>query len=278
MAGLTDGLKILDPTTIRLFSPFNRDVGNPSRQRIYYIWQFIRFIDRNDGINDCFASVYPYSLAIDKIFYDLDAHTMVQSRNDAETLYNWLFEMGYPTIPILSGRKGFHIYPLLKPKIYDNPKEALKRATYGILEQAFGTKDDRIKTNTVDPHIIGDVMRLTRIPNTLRPPQNLTFCTYLPTDWTSMSNMELILHMKHPNTYDYAIPNKLPTLEDFPEPQVEQTEWEFDANLLVDQPNGQLTGNNFLKNVLRRCVYRHLIQRNPPDVIRYIATLDGWIN
>lgn len=262
----------IDPITRRLFSPFDREVGNPKRKRIYSLSDFIFFVERNNGIRDCYVSLYAMNGVIDKIFFDLDSDSGLSGcLEDARRLYSWMVDEGYDVIPVLSGKKGFHFYLLLKPMKYPDSKLLLRRATYGILCEVFGTGEGKIKTASVDPHPIGDVRRMVRIPNTLRPPENLTWCTYLPSDWLDMDVLELIEHMKSPHVYDYPLDGKRPTLYDFPEPPVDVTEW---------RPVGKTTpirvkGHTILQNVLRPCLYRHLVgDPEPPHVVRVAATID----
>jgi len=262
----------LDPTTIRLFSPFDREVANPRRRRIHTMGEFIRFIERNNGRNDCYVSIYPADGAIDKIFFDLDSPKgVIGSVEDARHLYSWLLMKGFNVVPVVSGKKGFHLYVLLKPRRYENAKKLLTRASYWILCEAFGYTDGEVRTATVDPHPIGDVRRISRIPNTLRPPENLTWCTYLPEDWITMDTAELVAHMKSPHTYDYDLTGHYPTLDEFPEPPVEITEWEPIGDVTPIQP---MKGNIFLKNLLRPCLYRHMMSDNPPHVVRVASTID----
>ena len=257
-----------------LFSPFEREVGNPRRWRIYTEEEFIKFIEQNNGVSDCFSSVYPSDGTIVVIFFDIDSPDgVVGSVEDARKLYSWLLAEGFNVVPIITGKKGFHFYLLLKPKQYENAKTLLKKATYSILYSVFGQSEDgKINTANVDPSVIGDVRQISRIPNTLRPPSNSTFCTYLPPeDWIKMDTAELIIHMKSPHVYDYRLDGIMPTLEDFPEPPIEITKW----NPIVDTtPIHPIKDNTFLKNLLRPCLYRHMMMDEPRHDARAASTAD----
>lgn len=264
----------LDPTTLTLFSPFEREVANPRRWRIHSKDEFIRFIENNSGRADCFSSIYPADGTIDKIYFDIDdPEGLVACRDEAVQLYLWLKMEGYNVIPVLSGKKGFNHYLLLKPKQYENSKELLTKATYSILCNAFGYDDEtgEIKTDFVDPHPIGDVRRISRIPNTLRPPENLTWCTYLPYDWFKMTNAELVSQMKSPRTYEYDLDGTFPVLEDFPDPPAEIMKRKIIESV---EPAKPMKGNIFLKNLLRPCLYRHMMSDHPRHSVRVASTVD----
>lgn len=264
----------LDQTTVKLFSPFEgREVANPQRRHIRDIEGFIRFIEQNNGVMDCYSSIYPADGTIDKIFFDIDSLLGITgSVEDARRLYSYLLSEGFIVIPIITGKKGFHFYVFLKPRRYKEAKVLLKKAAYSILYEVFGSDNGKINVATVDPHIIGDIRRIGRIPNTLRPPQNLTWCTYLPKDWVKMSVAELVEQMKAPHTYDYTLEGKMPTLHDFPEPPIEITEWKPDIGNAT--PMHPLKGNIFLKNLLRPCLYRNIMVAEPRHAVRVAATAD----
>jgi hypothetical protein len=263
----------LDQTTRILFSPFNREVGNPRRWRIQTEDEFIRFIENNSGRADCFTSIYPEDHSIDKIFWDLDdPKGIVGCRDEAERLYSWLMKNGFNAIPILSGKKGFHIYLLLKSKQYENAKMLLTKATYSILYSVFGQSEDgKINTTRIDPSVIGDIRRISRIPNTLRCPSNSSFCTYLPEDWIKMDTVDLITHMKSPHVYEYSLDGIMPTLDDFPESPLEITER---APIMNTTPIQPIKDNIYLKNLLRPCLYRHMVMDEPRHDARVASTAD----
>ena len=266
----------LDSTTLKLFGAFPREVADPKRRLAYRLAHFEKFIESTNGVKDCFTALFPATGEIGSIFFDLDdPKGIVGCRDDAERLYSWMVMKDFNVIPVLSGKKGFHLYLLLRPTQYENGKELLTKATYSILCEAFGFDEEKgkVRVAKVDPHIIGDIRRITRIPNTLRPPENMTWCTYLPEDWITMDTAELVNHMKSPHSYDYDLSGHYPTLDEFPEPPVEITEW---------KPLGDVTpifplegkGNIFLQKLLRPCLYRHMMSDEPPHAVRAAATVD----
>jgi len=258
----------IDSTTLHLFGEMPREMGNPSRITVYNIEQMSRFIEENNGVRDVYTSVYPLNGVIDKIFFDLDGKGAL---DDAKKIYKWLKEKGFCGIPIASGKKGFHLYVLLKPAKYgDETKKLLLKASLSILQSVF--KDEKSYIS-VDPHPIGDVRRICRVPNTLRPPQNLNLCTYLPPDsFLDMTEEDVTVHIKSPHVYEYEFDGKLPTLKDFPEPEgYDLKEWKPIQNEI---PIITKDGNVFLRNVLRPCLYRRLLTPEPPHHVRVAATID----
>lgn len=259
----------IDTTTLRLFGDMPREVANPSRKVVHRVSQMARFIEKNNGVKDCYTSVYPLTGVIDEIFYDLDGKKALK---DAKKMYGWLRGEGYSVVPVASGKKGFHLHVLLKPRKYgDEAKSSLLKATMGILSSIFG--DGEETSVSVDPHPIGDVRRICRIPNTLRPPENLNWCTYLPPDgFLDMTEVDVARHIKSPHTYEYDFGGKLPSLTDFPEPEgFELKGWNPIGNETPILPKG---GNVFLQNVLRPCLYRHLVSPDPKHSVRVAATVD----
>jgi len=264
---------VIDLTTYILFSPFNREVANPVRKRIRNIRQFLQFISDNNGVRDCYVSVYSADLILDKVFFDLDGSNALC---DAKRMYVVFTEkLGIPVIPVASGKKGIHLYPLFKPKRYDAPKTVLRNAQLYLLTEAFG-KGVHPEV-TVDPHTIGDVRRICRIPNTLRPPENRSWCTYLPApDFLDWDDHDLREHIKHPHTYKYDLNRKLVAMDELPQLDPSET-FQFKQNggeiktEAVDEVGNE---DEFLKRVLRPCLYRNIIRRNPPHEVRVATTVD----
>jgi len=259
----------LDQTTLKLFSPFYREVATPSRRVVHSLGEFSKFIDENNGRRDVFTSVYPLTGEIDKIFVDIDNPNISEALQDAKILYSYLRNEGYAVIPVVSGKKGFHLYLLLKPKKYENAKELLTAVTYSILARAFNGKTEV----SVDPHPIGDVRRICRVPNTLRPPENLNYCTYLPPNgFLDMTEKDIAQHMKSPHHYNYDFNGDMPTLEDFE--VVEGLDFEKFSPVGNQTPIIPSKGDEFLKRVLRPCLYRHMIGKNPKHAVRTASTAD----
>ncbi len=269
-------------TTLRLHSHYPIQVGL-NKRTIHSPIELQHYVESNNGISDCFASIGTLNFLLNKIYIDIDSPRGVEGAfEEACKIHLWLIENGYDVIPVISGKKGFNEYILLKPKRYANKIEAkslLKNATHWILCQIFGYGRDNsiIKTDTIDPQIIGDVSRISRIPDTLRPPENLTWCTYLPLDFPDMDIGEVILLMKEPQMIEYDISMSLPTLNDFPEaPENVRVTRKTKQKPITTQHKGsvQIRDHSILKDLLRPCLYRHLMMRNPLDIVRVAVTAD----
>lgn len=230
--------------------------------------QFENFIDKNNGYRDCFVGVYSLNLIVDKLFFDFDGDF-----GEAKRFYRFLREKGFGVIPVASGRKGIHIYiPLKRKRFYDlfEAKRAVARAGLALVEEAFGKPPA-----TLDFHVIGDVKRLARIPNTLRPPENLSYCTYLPDYFDSMSDREIVEHTKSPHSYDYKIEPKLTIDELFSGSEdYGQHESSFEPSPLPPGEYDITDGRAFLSRILRPCLYKRITQRDPPHCVRVASTAD----
>lgn len=285
----------LDPVTVEMFSPFTREVANPNQRRVFNRDQFERFIDENNGLSDCYASILPYPyIRPDVIYFDFDDERGIKySVDDARKFYMWLLEEEFTVIPIMSGKKGFHFYVKVnggRNLLQQQAKMLMHNAGYFMIESVFGHvreiivrgadgKDRRKLRNkeriiAVDPTVIGDVRRISRIPNTLRPPQNLTWCTFLPVDWhNTMDLIDLIEHMKSTHSYKYPT-HRVPQIEGFPKPDKkfeDRTDWNPISN---GTPLVVTNANEFLKRITRPCLYRHAMSGAPVHAVRAAMTLD----
>lgn len=292
----------LDSTTINLFSPFStRECANPKRQPIKSQKDFEKFVERNNGVNDCYCDLYtyPFDGVIDKMYFDFDGINggFEVALPFAQRFYEFLTERkGLDVIPVASGRKGFNLYPIFKPENYGGrAKKMLYEVQYTLIVEEFGTvvsvtvldregKEHPSLRNEegliyLDPKTIGDVRRFARIPNTLRPPENVNYCTYLPHDeFLSMTTEEVARYMKFPRSYCYPFFNSpKKALGDFPVYP--------DLALLIGNQNGggavsagarviPSGGSEFLKPLLRPCLYRHLLTKEPRHDVRVAATVD----
>lgn len=271
---------MFDTTLKSMFSSFPRDVGDAGasfRERVYSNYQLKKFISKTNGVRDCFVAVYPDSCVIDKIFFDFDGRTLEekeQALKEAQQLYQWGMEHHENCIPIATGSKGFHIHFLLDPETHYHPKEKLTNATYNIINHAFHIQDlhDESVRLTIDPQNIGDIRRLCRIPNTLRPPKNLSYCTYLPPErFLDMEWDDVVMHCKSTHTYNYELARKFPKLDELLSNVVIKPEFHQTKSIEMQVNNG---GSKLLKGVLRPCLYNMVAVENPLDIVRVAVTLD----
>jgi len=256
-----------------LFSPFFREVGNPYRKVIRGYQEFLRFVNQNNGIRDCFVSVYDLSYRIDKIFFDLDYLDI----KTAWRFYEFVTEeLNLSCVPVASGKKGFHFYVLFKPKRFKQLDEAIatiRKVAFTIIDEGkFYVEKNGYKRSIFDTRVIGDLRRMTRIPNTMRI-ECKTYCTYLPPDFSYMSLDEFLNHIKEPHEYEYQIKRTI-TVDQF-----ETTDAYYDFVLTPqtvqsESSTSKYVDNRLLKLVLRPCLYKQIIQEEPPHEIRTAATID----
>jgi len=260
----------LDRTTILLFFPFFREVSK-KRRVVHNIIEFVEYVDKANGAEDVFTSVYPLDYTIDKIFFDFDGGSSIK---DAGKVYEYLTENNYTVIPVASGKKGIHLYALVKPVKFNDlvrAKEILTKATYAILNEVFGN-NGKTPYTAVDTHLIGNIRALCRVPNTLRPPENLSYCTYLPCNFAEFTWEDLVLHTKHIHVYDYEIKKYLDIEELASKVDINHT---YHKRVVEEQTHVKPTRvHEFLKRVLRPCLYHKIIGKNPRHEVRVATTVD----
>ena len=254
---------MLDPNISILFSPFSREIANPIRQRINTERQFQDFISQNNGVHDCFTSVYANDFTIDKLFFDFDGYN---AYTESQKVYDYVTnKLHVPIIPIASGKKGIHLHILTKPVKIPDPRRLIRNAQLYILVESLGKE-----IHSADSHVIGDVRRICRIPNTLRPPENKSYCTFLPEDWVKMSELDILLHVKQQHSYHYNLDEQPLDIQALPEVEVDLPREDPTQNHINVQGKEQ----PFLKSVLRPCLYNNIIAKNPRHDIRTAATIE----
>lgn len=264
---------MLDNITRILFSSYPREVGK-KRNIVKTIEDFEKEIDLFNGVDEVFTNVNPIDGSINKIFIDFDG---VNSLVQAQKVYSYAIQKNIPCIPVASGVKGIHLYLLFKPlKNVDHDinknKLILYKATVSILLKALETFND-----SVDTHIIGDLRRLCRVPNTLRPPSNNSYCTYLPPKtFTEMSPNDLYRHIKRPHAYpteDYNANSYRPTFEKHIDPNIDK--FIPKNNITTNQTtHHQYVEDYHLKMLLRECVYRFITVEEPRHFVRVAAAAE----
>jgi len=107
-----------------------------------------------NGKDDCYVSVYSipqrYLKEVDVIFIETD------DLNAAEKIDKALNENHVNYIKVFSGNKGYHYYIPIYPIRVRN----FKRAVANLLQE-LGIDD------VVDPHVVGDIARMARVPYTV---------------------------------------------------------------------------------------------------------------
>lgn len=123
---------------------------------------------------------------IDKICFDIDNLNSLQI---IKKFHLYCLNNNLKHLILFSGQKGFHIYIFTKNYNYlKNPKNTLLNSHFFLIKE-INLKVNGNGNSDVDSHIIGDVSRLMRLPNTLHLSSNL-YCVPLTTQ-------DLILGKSH---------------------------------------------------------------------------------
>ncbi len=262
--------KMLDQMTSMLFADYPREVGK-KRTLCRTSHEFEQKIDLLNGVDECFTNVNPLNGSINKVFIDFDGQASLE---EAQKLYTYMLSVGIPSIPIASGKKGVHLYALFKLYNGEDTKEVLYKTTKSLIIKTFG---ESYKSQSIDSHIIGDLRRLSRIPSTLRPPENCSFCTFLPPNkaFLEMKGADLKWYTKGVHIYPkdaYNFENGIPTFAEHILPQVQAIKVEFSETDSSQSPT--CVDSEQLKTLLRPCLYRLITVAEPRHPVRLSATAD----
>ncbi len=273
--------------THKLFYPFRREVGIPRRSPVYNWEQFKNFVEKNNGINDCYSAVYPFEenvnevTRLDRIMFDFDTSfpTIGIALESAKVMYDLLTSYGIPTVNIATGSKGLQIHALFEPQTFENAKEILWLTSYSLIKEAY--KNNNRLLSALDVHPVGDIRRICRIPNTLRPPSNTLSSSYLPPELDMVTAKDVVDHMVTPKVYNYDFTKRRPKFEDI---DLVDTYKElipmgdsFTPTYVPKkafEPTVQEMSLTMLKHIIRPCLYRSLQLGEPPHAARVAATVD----
>jgi len=208
---------------------------------------------------------------------------------EAQQLYCYLLSKKIPTFHAASGKKGIHFHCKFERYKGEDAKTILYNTSKSILVDCFGVdKDGIIKSRCVDTHLIGNVRALIRIAGTLRPPENQSYCTFLPPNkgFLEMTNEDLRWYIKGIHNYnlteypDYN-PIKLPKFQNFILPEIEKAQFNMEqeycaANVPLDNTKDCID-SELLKFLLknRPCIYRVNAVQEPrhPSRVALVALL-----
>lgn len=278
----------IDNTTSLLFPTFPRKVGNPARGECKSKWEFENFIISNNGIRDCFVCLYDYK-HVDKIWFDFDYKSDPSvALKETQQLVKWCMDNNLFVIPVATGKKGYHVY-IFTTRIKIIPedenresptKTLLRNVGLSIIDKVFGHNEKNIlKAVSVDYPWIGDFRRLTRIPNTLRPPKNNTYCTYLPLSFIAWEQLDVEKYMKDTHYLTYDTNKDVIDLEHYelqpyevlaPHKEAKSKQYSSSSSS-IETP---LNANKYLKEMLRPCIYYEIIGPDPPHEIRLAAAAE----
>ena len=141
-----------------LVPSFPRQLSFPQRKFVKTKEEFQQLISFHNGNKNIFYSLYnvdedgTFSNAkIDKVFFDLDGE---QAFADLTKLKDYCLKQDYKFLMLYSGKKGFHFYIFCQPAT----NRFLLRNAHLWFNKHCGVSND--------VHIIGDIARVSRVPNT----------------------------------------------------------------------------------------------------------------
>jgi len=145
----------------QLIPTFPRQFANPRRRLVKTETEFYKLINRFNKITNCYYSLYAIDehggfqhADIDKIAFDFDGPAAFE---DLKKLVKYLDENDIKHCAFYSGKKGFHCYVFtIGYEHLKNPKDTLFNAHKWFEKTCNITNDE---------HIVGDVARIFRIPN-----------------------------------------------------------------------------------------------------------------
>ena len=140
-----------------------REFGHPSRILVRNADELISLIEKYNGVDPCYVSLYEYvdgEPVIDKVWLDFDGkgNDLKEVFLEVRRTVEYLRKRNIDPLVIFTGGRGFHIYIFFHPICLEYPRETLKRFLKLLV------KDLNLKY--VDETSFGDISRLVRIPYT----------------------------------------------------------------------------------------------------------------
>lgn len=224
-----------------------------------------------------FVGLFNHSFTIDKLWYDIDGR-ISKSLKVAQKFVQYLKTLNYTIIIVGTGKKGLHIYIQLDPiKVSKNDllttKEILRNVSLTLILKCFGNIPEEFDTAW-----LGDINRLTRVPETLRPGNgNRTYCAYMPLNgFEELNSIDFVRLLKQPKQFDYPYA-EMPKLTDLEIDERVKTIYKEVAPLTlpIEVKSKINAGNIALRKVIRPCLFRQITQfPEPLHEARVAATLD----
>jgi len=216
--------------------------------------ELLKYVELNNGLTDVYVCLYDVSYTIDKVFFDIDSHSLDRSFDAVKKLARRLEEYSLPYIPVFSGRKGFHVY--IPVKAWTPPNIETAKAVLRDIQKSLAGD-----IKEADRHVFGDVKRKVRFPNTLN---NGCYATPLPLDFTRWTLSDIVGFAKEPHDIEYDVkPTDLLAL----------TEMEI---LYRDYAEDDVTASydsmprfRLVSKLLRPCLAKYLaVEKDPPHMVR----------
>ena len=249
-----------------LYGTFPRDISLPNsfkkgsfyRKKVICARDFQRYLSLMSGSSiSTYTSVYDTNeqVLLDKFVFDLDGEDLNEVFAEVDILASRLHDRSIPYLVLFSGKKGFHVYGLLKS--IKLPREV---AGY-YLGNLHRSLINNLKC--IDMHLVGNISAMIRIPNTLNDGR---YCTPLPFEFRKMNIEEILDYSKTQHTLNF-FPGELRTIQelagDLKVPQKNDSE-EFKDEIKV----GSIPSMEILEDLIRPCVIKEIQKSNPGTVAR----------
>jgi len=147
-----------------------REIGFPQRKYCEDKQKFLKMVNLYNKVRNIYFSLYKFNNTnrvhydFDKVFFDFDIDDDKDKKaveklvKDIINFTEYLSSSNVKHLICFSGKKGFHVYIFTTNyKNLKNPKEALYNA-----QKYFS---DMLNLE-VDKHVMGDIARISRVPNT----------------------------------------------------------------------------------------------------------------
>lgn len=282
-------------TCQHLFDSFPRQVG-PIQRSVNSYPELLSQMTAQSGIMNSFVSVYSFypfnNPVIDKIFLENEWKNPSTALRIGQSIFEECKEKyNLPTIPLWSGNRSPHIFPLFKPTLVDNPSEIIKKVAYKIIYSSDNYCIDPITYKKI-PYIDTKVLeprRLCRFPNTRRnTPSGLpspNHCIILdPERFPDMSIDEVTELSKSPQNYKIKISERNKKITDISTSEINFDEWTGTSESFTSPTNAMQSPTSIKESSLefvldklisRPCTRKGMSFPNPPHIIRqnFVAEL-----
>lgn len=284
-------------TCHELFGSMPRFIG-PIQRQVNSMPELLSHMTSQSGIMNSFVSVYSFypfmNPVIDKIFLENEYKDTQTSLRIGQSLFEECTEKyKLPTIPLWSGNRSPHIFPLFKPILVDNPSEIIRKVAYKIVHTSNNYYIDP-KSYKKIPYIDSKVLeprRLCRFPNTRRntpsgmPSSN--HCIILdPERFLDMSLKEITELSLSPQNLKIKIPGtRTKKITDIPVGDINLSEWNgvsvsFEQSQTyknIDTSSIKESAIDFMLDrlITRPCTRKGISMPNPSHIIRqnFVAEL-----
>jgi len=282
-----------------LFGTFPRFIG-PNQRRVDSMEELLSFMTAQSGATNCFVTVYafyPFPIPlIDKIFLESDLEdNPAKGLGVGQALFEEATEKyKIPTVPLWSGNKSPHVFPLFKPEIVNDPSSLIKQVAYKlsltsgqyhIIQEKDPITEKLVYKNVpwLDTRVL-EPRRLCRFPNTRRITESGTASPYHciildPERFPDMDLKEILELSESPQNYPIKIGTPDQKMSEFDVHEINLDEWKgIQVPTSGSGGSGMFQGEQSLKDEHVEFMFNNLLERpcnkyaikfgNPPHKAR----------